>query len=206
MGLKTFVKIGDISNLSDARYCAGMGVDILGFRIDPQDPARVTPDKFKSITEWVSGVDLAGEFYASSLSEIRESAAGYALDYLQVNQWDYPEALADLELPVIMETTIDENTDVQSLAAQMAYHKPWVAFYIISSSSEASCQKFLNEIASEEPGVPIILGCGITEENANELVEKAFVKGIALKGSEEIKPGYKDYEELAGILESLEVE
>ena len=25
MALKTFVKVGNISNLSDARYCAGMG-------------------------------------------------------------------------------------------------------------------------------------------------------------------------------------
>jgi phosphoribosylanthranilate isomerase len=32
MPLKTFVKVGCITNLSDARYCAGMGVDMLGFR------------------------------------------------------------------------------------------------------------------------------------------------------------------------------
>ena len=29
MPLKTFVKVGNITNLSDARYCAGMGVDML---------------------------------------------------------------------------------------------------------------------------------------------------------------------------------
>ena len=32
------------------------------------------------------------------------------------------------------------------------------------------------------------------------------VKGISLKGGEEIRPGYKDFDELADILEALEIE
>lgn len=34
MALKTFVKISGVNNLSDARYCAGMGVNQLGFNIE----------------------------------------------------------------------------------------------------------------------------------------------------------------------------
>ncbi len=34
MSLNTFVYIRDVDNLSDARYCAGMGVDMIGFRLD----------------------------------------------------------------------------------------------------------------------------------------------------------------------------
>ncbi len=36
MALKTIVKVGNITNLSDARYCAVMGVDMLGFCLNKQ--------------------------------------------------------------------------------------------------------------------------------------------------------------------------
>jgi len=38
------------------------------------------------------------------------------------------------------------------------------------------------------------------------LVKKHHIYGIALKGGEEITPGYKDFDELADILEKLELE
>ncbi len=50
MSLQTKVKAGNITNLHDARYCAGMGVDWLGFRADTVDAVT-----FKEITHWVSG-------------------------------------------------------------------------------------------------------------------------------------------------------
>ena len=41
MSLQTFVKVGEITNLSDARYCAGMGVDLLGFNVVENTPGYV---------------------------------------------------------------------------------------------------------------------------------------------------------------------
>ncbi|MFT7424854.1 MAG: phosphoribosylanthranilate isomerase, partial [Algoriphagus sp.] len=34
MALRTFVKINGITNLTDARYCSGMYVDLLGFTFE----------------------------------------------------------------------------------------------------------------------------------------------------------------------------
>ena len=53
MSLKTLVKVGGVTNLSDARYCAGMGVAILGFCPEPSRPDYVDLDKFKEITNWI---------------------------------------------------------------------------------------------------------------------------------------------------------
>ena len=33
MALNTLTAVTEINNLSDARYCAGMGVDIIGFNL-----------------------------------------------------------------------------------------------------------------------------------------------------------------------------
>ena len=46
MGLKLSVKIGDVTNLSDARYAAGMGVDYIGFNVDTNSTNFVTATKF----------------------------------------------------------------------------------------------------------------------------------------------------------------
>ena len=47
MALKTFVKISGVNNLSDARYCAGMGVNQLGFNIEDKHPNYTDPQSFK---------------------------------------------------------------------------------------------------------------------------------------------------------------
>jgi phosphoribosylanthranilate isomerase len=68
MSLKTKVKAGNITNLSDARYCAGMGVDWLSFPAE-----KVNPVKFKEITDWVTGPQfvLEAEALENSMSSFR---------------------------------------------------------------------------------------------------------------------------------------
>jgi phosphoribosylanthranilate isomerase len=52
----------------------------------------------------------------------------------------------------------------------------------------------------------LFLGAGITPENANSLCELPGLYGFALDGGDEIKPGLRDFDQLAAILESLELE
>ena len=47
MGLRTSVIVNGVNNLSDARYCAGMGVDVIGFNLKLDDPNRVQPQMLK---------------------------------------------------------------------------------------------------------------------------------------------------------------
>jgi phosphoribosylanthranilate isomerase len=55
------VKISNVTNLSDARYCAGMGVEMLGFSIDEDSPNYISPKKFEDICSWLAGVTLVAE-------------------------------------------------------------------------------------------------------------------------------------------------
>ena len=70
MGLKTLVKVGEVSNLSDARYCAGMGVELIGFNLDKSSANYVSIETFTAITGWIEGVEFVAEFENSSLEEI----------------------------------------------------------------------------------------------------------------------------------------
>jgi phosphoribosylanthranilate isomerase len=52
----------------------------------------------------------------------------------------------------------------------------------------------------------LFLGAGITPDNASSLSELPGLYGFALDGGDEIKPGLRDFDQLAAILESLELE
>ena len=76
--LKTKVILSDVTNLSDARYASGMGVDYIGFNIDPENDQYVTSDQVKMITEWLSGVGIIGNIEAL----VDYDTIGYKFDYL----------------------------------------------------------------------------------------------------------------------------
>src|SRR5690606_31205998 len=102
MALKTFVKISEVNNLSDARYCAGMGVNLIGFSLDPTNPKAVTPEQFSEITGWISGVKLVGEFYESSPLVIKELLGAYAVDYLQIKSVEELDYLSTVNIPILL--------------------------------------------------------------------------------------------------------
>ena len=68
-----------INNLSDARYCAGMGADGLIFTLDPALPGAVTPELVRELASWVSGVELIGEFGNLPAAEINRVIAACGL-------------------------------------------------------------------------------------------------------------------------------
>lgn len=205
MALKTFVKISGINNLSDARYCAGMIVDILGFSFEPEDPNFMAPDKYTAITEWVSGVTFAAEFEESKPEQIREILAQYPkVDFLQTSRAEDIAALRSFQLPIILK--IDLNTiERASLATLFEDVARDVAFFLVENSGEESQPALLDEVLHLSTEYPILLGFGLSQDNVLEIIEKYPIKGIALKGGDEIKPGYKDFDDLAEILETIEV-
>lgn len=206
MALKTFVKISGINNLSDARYCAGMIVDILGFSFEPEDPNFMEPDKYTAITEWVSGVAFAAEFDESDPARIQEILVQYPkVDFLQITNPAYLPSLGSLQIPVIMKIDVG-ITPGNMLTDILQQTAPDVTFYLLENSREVNNASLLDEVLHLATEYPILLGFGLSQENVLEILERYPVKGIALKGGDEIKPGYKDFDDLADILETIEVD
>jgi len=205
MALKTFVKTGSINNLSDARYCAGMGVDMLGFTLDPKSPDFVDEAAFREIVGWVSGVKIVGEMGKRPAHEAAELLSRYAVDYLQTDDARALASLADLNVPLILRADFAENSQ-SSLKEICLTSQPYVDFILLESDNVVLTEyemSFLRRLSSR---YPILLGFGFGASNIHFLLEELPIKGIALRGSQEIKPGLKDFDELAEILEALETE
>jgi len=205
MALGTFVYIGDVDNLSDARYCAGMGVDLIGFRFDPKDSKSLSPEQFKEISEWISGVKIVGEFGNSTPDEVSAELSKYEVDYLLISDDSQLNEFALLDKPLIMQLFIDK-TSSEELAATLNYCSGTVDYFLLESSQNGLKESELTFLKAYAAKFPILLGHGITMENAGTIVSDLKLKGISLKGSPEIRPGYKNFDELADILETLEVD
>jgi len=198
MGLRTLVKLSQVTNLSDSRYAAGMGVQMMGFNINPDSEFYTDPDKFNAITGWISGVDLVGEFDGDVFS----FNAGYEFDYVQIQDKSFVEIVRKMNKKVIFKINLDKDKDDEAEQLMMEL-KDDVEYFLIESNNEKHNPPKLKTWAMS---FPIILGFGITEDNVVELIDEYELKGISIMGGEEKVVGFKDYDQLAGILERLEAD
>src|SRR5688572_15531110 len=103
MPLKTLVKVGNITNLSDARYCAGMGVDMLGFRVIEGQENFVAPKLFQEIRGWVAGPKVVAELYGYSENlDFNLILKNYAPDFAEFTYAEYLKFRTVISMPCIV--------------------------------------------------------------------------------------------------------
>jgi phosphoribosylanthranilate isomerase len=207
MALRTFVKISQVNNLSDARYCAGMGVAMLGFNLEPGTLHYVAPEKFRELSEWVAGVGFAAEFTDADPATIKRLLPEYPVDYLQTDKAEYLEELHRLELPLILRIVVNAGTDPNDVELLLTQFQQQVAFFLLEAEDEITANNSLfKSLLSFGSKYELIADFGFEADSISGILEQYPLKGIALKGGEEIRAGYKDFDALADILEALEVD
>jgi phosphoribosylanthranilate isomerase len=204
MALSTLTAVTEINNLSDARYCAGMGVDIIGFNLAE---GQATPETVREIAGWLAGVQLAGAFAGTPAEEINAIAGQCGLNLVVLNATYLVDDLRKIDLPVILQVEIHKDSYEKELVQMLALYQPQVQYFLISSNEFQTIDDtnlgFLQGLALR---FPVLLGFGLERENVVSVLEQVKPAGIALKGGHEIKPGLKSFDDLADILETLEVD
>ncbi|AGA79794.1 phosphoribosylanthranilate isomerase [Echinicola vietnamensis] len=207
MALKTFVKISTVNNLSDARYCAGMYVNLMGFNLEEGNKDYMAPEKYQELTDWLSGLEYVGEFEASHPDTILETSKSYkGLSYLQVNEEALLQMLVNTSFKLILKQEIQSLGQLEDLKTKAhTYQENNVLLLLESANLEFNedVSDLVKDIAKK---CDVLLGFGLEADTVENVVNETAVKGIALKGGDEIKPGLKDFDELADILEALEEE
>jgi phosphoribosylanthranilate isomerase len=205
MALKCLVKVSEVNNLSDARYCAGMGVEMIGFCLDENHPKFIEMARLREIAVWVSGVKVVGEVAGDDVENINYLAEQLNLDYIQLSHSISLEHITRIKKPVILKLDFDpENID--NIAIELQTMQKHVDFFILESRNFDTVKSFEKLLHSWCSGYKIILGFGVRREDLDEILNVIKPYGLALKGGHEIKPGLKNFEELSEILEALEIE
>lgn len=190
MSLKTKVKAGNITHLGDARYCAGMGVDWLGFPVHAIDPKM-----FHEITGWVTGPQFVLEVNGQETGLLPENIASYEVDWLQVSVDQLKRVTPSYGNLIVVMTSAawNESKDV------LLQHQPVIRYLLINGQPD---EKLLKEMTDHFPVLLDIQGVDYSLDKILSLP----ISGINVSGDQELKPGLKDYSELSDILEQLETD
>lgn len=191
MSLVTKVKAASITNLSDARYCAGMGVDWIGFPV-----AQVNPIMFSEITGWLSGPQWVVELSSQPWGEL----GAYPTSVWQCLLADLDKAL---ELPgkIMVQVDVQDWPDAKVNLLSSADRIEVIIINKFSGISESD----KNSVDSISKHFVVLIDMNQAGYELAEILTWN-VAGIQLHGSYEERPGLKDYAQLADVLEKLEVD
>ncbi|MAD59740.1 MAG: hypothetical protein CMB81_05365 [Flammeovirgaceae bacterium] len=193
MYLKYFVYVSSVNNLSDARYCSGMFVDFIGFNFDENSKNHITIEKFNEIKNWINGPKIVGEFGNSSWSHTQDYLSKVNVDYVSVNY--HFNNIKGLKNKLII--NIPDINNVEDNLEIITQNSSNVKAITIDKFDESIMN--YNKVLSKHD---VFVGKKETL-NQTELVLKKYNFGLKLSGSVEIRPGYKDYNNLSDILDKI---
>jgi phosphoribosylanthranilate isomerase len=183
--LKTKVKVGSVTNLSEARYCAGMGVDFLSFPIPSVDPKT-----YQEITGWVAGPKFGIEITT------KEFLDQYSADFILTSGNLIEHVPEAAKLIVSLEINQWESERVKLAASKSKILFLEFAVFSIDATTESILKQ-----ASKQFEILIKL----RDPASLDQVLKLPIAGVSLEGSAELRTGLKEYP-LAEVLEKLDVD
>jgi len=180
----------DIANLTDARYFAAWGVDMMCYTIDEGAQSSMSVDQVKEIINWVEG-----------------PATGIKMTGLTV-----PEALPSLDVEIsaaILGPFVDQSdlpskeVDVYRICtlADIAKDAPKIILTLDTPFSKLSSKD--EEAIKSLANIREVYIDGSFGASDLEKIKSLGATGIILKGGEEEKVGYKSFDELDEVLEAI---
>jgi phosphoribosylanthranilate isomerase len=183
MSLVTRVKVGNITSLSEARYCAGMGVDFLGFRIGA---GGLAPQVYQDIINWISVPHLVLEAHRDHSITLEDITTHFPGHYIEINKDQL--AWLDSSYSFILHISAADWPEVSGKLKG----KKNVAF--IELDSHGSAVPSLSTI-------PVMMRIASMQELDQAM--HSPVAAISMDGSPEAKPGIMDYGLVGEVLEVL---
>ena len=198
MSLKYFVHVSSINNLSDARYCSGMMVNSLGFDLDKESKTKLPLENINEICKWVNGVDFVGEFNNSQSNYINEVINELDFNYISVNISNTIKSI-DFDHQKIIIVLPEPNLISPRTNNYLRDNFPESRTLIIDNLTKDSISKL--ELLTDN--YEIIIN-PLETINITKTILNKFDLGLLLKGSQEIKPGYKDYDSISDYLDAID--
>lgn len=191
MSLRYPVKINRVNNLSDARYCAGMGVEMIGITNE------ISMEEYVAITNWITGIEICFDIYTPT-SNVIDIIKQINPTYVETSDM---ELLHDVknhgDIKLIYRIESGSFVEISNKCDEL---NSIVSLYNIQGS-----QLSKEELENLSGQYNIIINIdGNSGEESESLFEKVRPRYLALSGGSEIAPGLKNFDKMAEILEFLE--
>ncbi len=204
--LRTKIKASSITNLTDARYFSAWDVEYIGFNIEEGTETYVALDKVKEMKAWLEGPSFIAEL--GSFPNPEEIKVELGFDAFQVGPFcskDIVEQLSSNALPIMKELVWTQETTWEGLKEECKSLSPFVQYFLLDLngySLEGNDYEILSGFCST---YPTFLDVNIPPEKILGFLDLIHPYGLAIKGGEEEKVGYKSFDELDAFFENLEI-
>ncbi len=202
------VKICGLTNLPDARFCAGAGADYLGFIQYPPSPRYIAPENVRQINDWLYGPQTVGVFVNTDAATVNQSCDIAGFDVIQLHGDESPAYCRRIVRPVIKAVSVRPGDTVQKLSRLLSAYKDDVTAFLLDtwhpelSGGTGTCfdWRICKDLAKS---YPIILAGGLDPENVKEAIEIVSPWGVDLSSGLEHSPGNKNYDLVTNFFESI---
>jgi phosphoribosylanthranilate isomerase len=206
--MSTKLKVCGITDLADARYLAGEGVDYLGFIQHEDSPRYVVPSLVSDMLEWLYGPESVGVFVNKSAEEVNAVADQVGFDYVQLHGEESPETCRDIERPIIKAIRVRHDASSDQLRAIMGRYEGLVEHFLLDThnssvwggTGESFNWRLARDLSSE---YSIFLAGGIDADNVDRAVKTMRPYAIDLSSGIESAPGQKSFEKVDAFLDAF---
>ena len=212
---RPLVKVCGLTTLEDARYCAGLGADYLGFIQHPESPRYVSPAAAREMLSWIYGAQGVGVFVNRSADEVNAAceAAGFA--FAQLHGDEPPHVAQAVTVPVIKAIRVFHDASSEQLRWAIDPYLDHVHAILLDTHStslwggtgESFSWRLARDLSRDlaDRGVPLLLAGGLTPGNVVEAVETMRPAGVDVSSGLESSPGVKDFEKVQAFFDALSV-
>ncbi len=213
--LRTQIKAGSVTNLTDARYFAAREVQWLGFALEPALENYLDPNEALAIREWIEGPHLLGEFQLLEPEAIEQIAKDLKLEAIQLGPLAKSSTCQRLSdgWPVIRQVVVEPEVTEDILESQLSESAPYVRHFLLDFQKNGFSWEALQQEAlisldwlhtiCEEYSVFLALDFKLNQ--AAELLDRLQPYGLELRGGAEEKVGFKSFDALDELLDHFEI-
>lgn len=201
------LKVCGITELEDARYLAGAGVDYLGFVQHEESPRYAPPSLTNDIIEWVHGPSAVGVFVNDGANEINAAVEEAGFDLAQLHGQEPPYVVEQVECPVIKAIHVRHDASSDQLRTLFERYEDTTDYFLLDThdstvwggSGESFNWRLARELAAD---YPLFLAGGIDAENVQRAVETMRPVAVDLSSSLEDIPGEKSFAKIDTFLDA----
>ena len=198
----------------DALAVAAAGADCIGLNFYPKSVRYLPPERAENVVAGIPDQVLkAGVFVNARLSEIRDLAEGFSLDFVQLHGDEPPEAIAELPgLRVIKAfrlgvAGIAPVAEYLDRCYQLAAMPAMVLLDAFQAGAFGGTGQVVDWAAAREyhdlgAGPALVLAGGLNAENVAAAIEAVRPAAVDIASGVESTPGRKDAAKLAALIKA----
>ena len=212
--LRTRVKAAAVANLTDARYFAALGVDYLGFALEPGSEGHIGALEVAAFREWIEGPRIVGEFGGMPTPDIARLAAELDLHLVEVGPFGKThDAAAAAGLPVLQRIPVGPELPPAVAQPILDANAAHVEAFVLDFSRGGLPWAALREervwtewLAATCADYPVLLDLPAPASAIEGLLGRFAPLGFQVRGGEEEAVGVKSFDDLDAWFDVLRVE